>query len=103
MIEGEHERLLADTYNASRQREAWSRDRDQRYLDLFGRLRLDAVLFRTVVIPDTHLFDGRLLLELGPDRVTRQIARWTEDVPIEIRARSGDLRTSLADLLRRDG
>lgn len=58
--------VLSETYAASTQREATgSLDEGWRY-DYLGRLRLDLLAFRHVVLPDSHQFDGVVFLRSDP-------------------------------------
>lgn len=99
-------RFGSDVYTASAQRRARERSNEWRG-EYVGRLRLDLLLSETLVIPDTHLWDGVLMLDFGPEEFAKRLGGEIEDptVPFEIRVRprkAGDkleygLEVSLAD------
>jgi hypothetical protein len=72
---------------------------------IVGRMRLDLVLFRTVCIHDSHLFDGAALLRLRPTEFLSAISRVENplDPPLVINCRAASLQDSLAELLLRRG
>jgi hypothetical protein len=101
-------RTFFDTYTAGGQRGAQEADADFWRQRLLGSLRFDAVACRAIVVPDTHLFDGRFFLEVDPDDLANGLSRevtQAEELPIEIRTRvrSCDLNDALGNLLRRPG
>lgn len=99
-------RLLSDVYSATGQRHrlgdeehAWTMD------DFLAQLRVDSLLSRTIIIPDTHLLDGGYFLRTDPVDLEKRIGRGIDNkqLPIEIRTRSETLEESLAHLLDRSG
>jgi hypothetical protein len=104
-------RLFADDYSSSGQR-AWSegeRGTGPAYWkdDYCGQLRFDSLLSPTLVIPDSHVFDGPYFLETGPAWLESALGRsglGEQALPaLEIRGREETLSGSLASLLRRPG
>ncbi len=102
-------RLFADDYSSTGQR-AWmegDHGTGPEYWqdDYRGQLRFDSLLVPTLVIPDSHIFDGLFFLETGPRELEGVLGRGglgNRDVPgIEIRGREETLRDSLATFLRR--
>jgi len=57
-------RLLAEDYSAPTQRAR--SEFDQWRHQYLGRLRLDAMISRTVVVPDSYLLDGRFFMSSSP-------------------------------------
>jgi hypothetical protein len=97
------DRLFAETYSATRQRQAASAGSALWVEDYLGRMRLDLVAFRTIVVPDTHLFDGLFFLETSPERLGSELLRGKllATAPLEIRHRANTLEESLASILVR--
>lgn len=104
-------RLFADDYSSTGQR-AWmegNRGTGPAYWqdDYLGQLRFDSLLAQTLVIPDSHVFDGVFFLARGPRELKAVLGRSglrDHQVPaLEIRGREETLRDSLAALLRRPG
>ena len=64
-------RLIAEDYsNSTQQKRSQSNYWQQLY---WGRLRLDSIVARTLVIPDTYLIDGRFFLSTGqPDAIVAE-------------------------------
>lgn len=112
------QRLFSDDYSATAQR-AWlqgERGRDSseeaptseegptwwdRYL---GQLRFDSLVFRTLVVPDSHLLDGSFFLATRPRALENALARpgrrkGALRLPIEFRLRAPSLRETLARFL----
>lgn len=74
--------------------------------EFLGRLRLDVVGFRSVVLPDSHLFDGAAFLDFEPRVLLASLARSRSPgtSPLVVKARAKSLEESLRTLLvRRDG
>ena len=103
-------RLLADDYSSTGQRE-WRlgiRGATAKFWreNLLGQLRFDTLVSETLVVPDTHLFDGTFFLETPPEELIKKLGRGDPEadgegrLPIEFRARRDTLEHSLADLLR---
>ncbi|MCA1708976.1 MAG: hypothetical protein LC808_39155, partial [Actinobacteria bacterium] len=69
-----------------------------------GRLRLDLIAFRHVVIPDSHLFDGMYFLMTDPADLLPAIRRVAGEqvAPLLVKTRSPSLGASLRRLLARD-
>lgn len=96
--------MLSETYAATTQREATrSPDEGWRY-DYLGRLRLDLLAFRHVVLPDSHLFDGVVFLRSDPAVLLPAITRVTggQPAPLIVKARAPSLDLALRQLLIRD-
>src|ERR1700760_4868257 len=105
------DRFFADDYSSSGQ-EAWSnaeRGTDVAYWkdDYRGQLRFDSLLSRTLVIPDSHIFDGPYFLTTGPALLESALGRsglGEHSTPaLEVRGRESTLEGSLAAMLRRPG
>lgn len=104
-------RLFADDYSSTGQRAWLEGDRGTGVAywkdDYLGQLRFDSLLARTLVIPDSHVFDGAFFLERGPRELKSALGRSglrDHEVPaIEVRGREETLSDSLAALLRRPG
>lgn len=76
------------------QRELFLEDISQE--DLAGVLRLDILLFGRIMIPDSHLFDGCLLLDtFGPQGLVEACGHSRERRTVEIRLRRNDFKESL--------
>lgn len=106
------ERLFADDYSSSGQT-AWKQGRrglgsaswDE---DFLGQLRFDTLVARTLVIPDSHVFDGPYFLRRSPRALAVELGRHADDgttpmLPFELRGRGAGLGDTLATLLLRDG
>src|ERR1700761_136345 len=96
-------RLIAEDYsNSTQQKRSQSNYWQQLY---WGRLRLDSIVARTLVIPDTYLIDGRFFLSTGPLEMAAQLAcDESSTTPfLEVRSRHSDLQTTLRDVLIRPG
>jgi hypothetical protein len=106
------QRLFADDYSSSGQ-VAWKEGRrgsdpDDWGDDLLGLLRFDALVAATLVIPDSHLFDGPFFLARSPKELAEALGQpGREQVglprPLEIRGRGEGLADTLATLLVREG
>jgi hypothetical protein len=102
-------RLFADDYSSTGQRAWLEGDRgtgpDFWQDDYRGQLRFDSLLARTLVIPDSHVFDGVFFLESGPRELNAMLGRsglGNHKAPaLEIRGREETLSDSLATFLRR--
>lgn len=103
-------RLFADDYSSSGQL-AWrcgERGTGAEYWidDYLGQLRFDSLLSPTLVIPDSHVFDGVYFLTTTPSELHANLGRAglrdRQRPAIEIRARQATLEDSLAVLLRRE-
>ena len=91
--------VFSNSYNSASQ--AGGSDSEEAFISLRARMRFHLLTHRTIVIPDTHLFDGELLLAQGPD-VLQTALGGDSALPLSrivIKARSGSLHESLADLL----
>lgn len=106
-------RLFADDYSSTGQLEwklglrgasvrTWNKD-------FLGQLRFDSLTSETLVVPDSHLFDGLFFLHTGPEELLGLLGRGfsvdpteTNVLPIEIRSRRSTLADSLTHLLRRE-
>lgn len=109
-------RLFADDYSASGQL-AWAgalegpplvsaadEDRPEWWWQFVGQLRFDALLFRRLVVPDSHLLDGTFFTAIQPKQLAVALARREEPlgdlvVPIEFRLRAGTVAQTLATFL----
>jgi hypothetical protein len=91
-------RIFSNEYNAANQLQLWNAYGGEA---LTARMRLDIIKGYQVVIPDTHLFDGRFLLTSGPRSLLAQLGATKEgsNAPFEIRCRRNNLSDSLAELL----
>jgi hypothetical protein len=104
------QRLFADDYSSTGQL-AWRTGRrgtggsSWRY-DYLGQLRFDSLVVPTLVIPDSHVFDGPFFLGTTPAALRSQLGHW-DGTPnggmlrFEVRGRESTLDASLAELLRR--
>lgn len=104
-------RLFADDYSSTGQR-AWLEGArgvgaDFWEDDFRGQLRFDSLLARTLVIPDSHVFDGSYFLRTTPQALVDQLGRaglgHRAVGALEIRGRETSLEASLAGFLRRPG
>lgn len=89
-------RLMSSVYSASGQLE---RAQEHEWIDQFiGRLRLDLLAAETLIVPDTHLFDGVFFNHITPEQLREAVGRsiHSPTIPIEIRAREKTLEHSLA-------
>lgn len=97
-------RLLANFYDSVRQRvPSTERDKDR---ELFrGRLRLDTLLHKKLVLTDAMILDGRYFLDETPNELLEFVKRSDEDndPPIEIRTRSEGLEEALIGLVKKTG
>mgnify|MGYP001345887890 CR=1 FL=1 len=95
--------ILSEAYTASAQREA--RERQPAYFSqLLGEIRLDALISRQVVIPDTHLFDGAWFIESTSSELWRNLGAPSVagyGSIIEIRSRRDSLTDSLGVFFQR--
>jgi hypothetical protein len=97
------DREFSDDYNAAAQRREAVQQPEQASTLLIGRLRLDLVFYRHIVIPDTHLLDGRLFLSIPPARLSEATSRAADGrSPLQFPCRAGTLDESLAVLLSRN-
>ena len=99
----ETNRLLADDYSAPAQRARAAHDYWAYHYA--GRLRLDAIISQTIVIPDSHLLDGIYFMSTSPAEVLEITGRdlSSSTAPIEIRCRRSTLDETLKSLLIRPG
>ena len=97
-------RLLANFYDSVRQRvPSTERNKDR---ELFrGRLRLDTLLHKKLVLTDAMILDGRYFLDETPNELLEFVKRSDkdEDPPIEIRTRSVKLEDALIGLVKKPG
>ena len=105
------DRVFADDYSSSGQ-VAWKRG--TRGLgpafwddDFLGQLRFDTLAARTLVIPDSHIFDGPYFVRRSPRELAVDLGRTSKDdttavLPFEVRGRGTGLADTLATLLHRD-
>lgn len=109
-------RLFADDYSATGQL-AWasggegepfvdpgSEDRPEWWKQFVGQLRFDALLFRRLVVPDSHVLDGTFFATLAPKQLRVALARREADlgdpvVPVELRLRERTVAQTLATFL----
>jgi hypothetical protein len=97
------DREFSDNFNAAAQRRGAVEQPEQASPLLIGRLRLDLVFYRHIVIPDTHLLDGRLFLAVPPARLSEATSRALGvRSPLQFPCRAGTLDESLAVLLSRN-
>lgn len=111
---GGTKRLFADDYSGTGQSdwklgkrgtggETWDSD-------FLGQLRFDSLTSETLVIPDSHIFDGPYFIGVSPTELLKKLGRCAPDddpvasavLPIELRTRRATLSESLAELLRRE-
>lgn len=95
----ESQRLFSNAYTPLSQHAI--ADRSVTLDDFVAQLRFDTLLARQVVIPDTYLFDGRMFLELGPNRLFQLLGVDGDSGSLEIEIRAETLERSLATLLER--
>jgi hypothetical protein len=102
-----HERLYTDFYDSVNQRKQVSSDSIEalsiaKYLYI-GRLRLDSLLSRTIVLTDNQILDGCFFLQEDPLALLDKICRQRDgSLPIEIRARSGTLENSILGFVKKE-
>jgi hypothetical protein len=97
----EAHRLFCSEYSAVNQNRAMSRAGG--FDEFIGQLRFDSLLTETIVIPDSHIFDGAFFARISPDRLRNLIGRGAHDrdLPILVKSRRPTLRQSLAQFLER--
>lgn len=98
------ERLFAATYNEINQaaRLGDSDRPDDFWLnDLRGRMRLDALTFRRIVLPIQYITDGACLLEAGPSRILDSVSRAEGSTPFQFFGTKQTFDESLIGLFRR--
>lgn len=103
------DRLFATTYNEPTQASLANENTNSDVvndwvLDYLGRIRLDAMLFRRIVMPIAYIWDGAFFLEMDPAVLLRSTSR-TPGVlgsTLEIRANRATFDESLLDSFRRD-
>jgi hypothetical protein len=78
-------------------------------LEFLGSLRFDSILSKRLIVPDSHLLDGRFFLSLSASSLRAEIGRpfhgFTDDglsLPIVLRLRRPTLRETVAEFLRTD-
>lgn len=82
------ERVLASDYTSSGQRSWADTQGDIWRRRMLGQMRLDALLYRYIIVPDTHLLDGPFFLETGPRELLTDLGGdVTNHNPILIRSR----------------
>ncbi|GAB1515510.1 hypothetical protein [Actinophytocola sp. KF-1] len=88
-------RVMSDSYTNYAQGLV-SLGRDERS-DFIGSLRLDALLLGRLVVPDTHLLDGRFFLDVDPLELAEELRESEHGYcPLEIVGRGASLLNSLA-------
>ncbi|MES2990353.1 MAG: hypothetical protein V4844_02945 [Pseudomonadota bacterium] len=93
---------FSDVYAATGQRRrlaaGWSGD------DFFAHLRLDTLLGRELVVPDTYILDGAYFLDSSPKDLAARLGRGVSNraLPLVVRTRKGTLKDSLRMLVVRD-
>jgi hypothetical protein len=97
-------RLLSGYYDSVRQRgyRALLKEQSRVQNILRGRLRFDTLLSQRLVITDAMLLDGEYFLNLGPDKILRDLRRCDDDDPIEIVARAERLDDALVGFVKGD-
>jgi hypothetical protein len=105
-------RVFVDDYSSSGQ-DDWRQGRrgfGGRFWaeDLLGQLRFDTLVARTLVIPDSHIFDGPFFLRQRPGELAIALGRQAKDgaepmLPFEVRGRGAGLADTLATFLTREG
>lgn len=96
-------RLFSSTYSELRQRSARNTGSDTWSVELLGRLRLDALLFRRIVLPFGYLSDGTWFLSQDPSRLLRSLSPLpdVETFLLEVRANEVNYSSALLAQLRR--
>ena len=93
------QRFFSDYYDSLYQRGYGPKCRDDKFerVRVLGRMRLDIMLARKLVILDTQLLDGSFLLDQRPVPLLSLITRVGSDEypPIEVRARYPSLQDAL--------
>lgn len=86
-------RMLSESYSASSQSDLQGRPFSRE--TFLGSLRLDTLVARTVVLPDTHLFDGSMFLSCVPVSLIANLGGSDLRPAIEIQTRASSLDESL--------
>jgi hypothetical protein len=99
---GRYNERIYDSWLSTENQLRLSATRDARF-EFHAQLRLDALFFRTLVVPDTAVIDGWYLGQTSPEELVTICGRGTLDrwLPLEIRCREKTLEQSLANFLRR--
>jgi hypothetical protein len=107
-------RLFADDYSAGGQlswipddEEPLTEEGDEWRRQYLGLLRFDSILSDRLVIPDSHLIDGRFLLSVPAMALRNEIGRPARsddasalELPLTFRIRARSLRETIATFLR---
>lgn len=79
-------------------------DKYMRRTRFIGKLRLDILLAKKLVLLDTQVLDGSLFLRENPEDIKVLTSRVLDgiDVPLEIRSRTGNLNESIVKFIKSD-
>jgi hypothetical protein len=101
---GAKTRFFSDLYDSVSQRAypTFLGSRDARQAAFIGRLRLDSLLSRTVVLTDAQLLDGAFFIDVDKDHLVDSLKRDESDdaLPIEVRSRCDQLNRALLGLVK---
>jgi hypothetical protein len=103
-----NERLYTDCYDSvnQRKRAGFNSNNDLEIAKCFylGRLRLDSLLSKTLVLTDNQILDGCLFLQQDPSEFLKKLVRKKEDsLPLEIRARGGKFEDTILGFVKKQG
>ena len=104
-----NERLSSAFYDSVHQRQLLGHGPDlgiqnvtidvQNYIT--GRLRLDTLISRKIVMPDTRIFDGIFFLQSNPSMLLQNLKRHPMDRPLEIQMRENTIKKSILGFVRK--
>jgi hypothetical protein len=96
-------RLYASAYNQLEQAER-SKESGAQLTSYLGRLRLDSIAFKTIVIPLDFILDGSYFLQANPGELLNSLARakGSVDLPLEILGSRTSFDASLRAMMLRD-
>lgn len=102
-----HRRLYTDFYDSVNQRKQVISTSTEalslaKYLYI-GRLRLDSLLSEKIILTDNQILDGCFFLQEDPGELLGKISRQGDgSLPIEVRARSGNLENTILGFVKKD-
>jgi hypothetical protein len=89
------QRLFASTYSETNQA-ARSQSSEAWQEDLLGRIRLDALAFKKIVLPVDYIIDGTFFLSVEPSEFLTSVSRVREAARSPLEIRSTDLSLAAA-------
>ena len=96
-------RFFSDYYDSVQQRHLYNPFQENGNFQklILGRLRLDSLLSKKIVLTDAMVMDGQLFLLLDPYELKEDLQRLDKDnCPIEIKARSESIENALMLFLK---